>query len=133
MQLMPSTAKELGVNPKRAEENIEGGVRYLKQQLDKYDGKYKVHYALASYNAGAGTVRKYGGIPPYTETQNYVRKIVENYNKLKQNKNGEVVSISGNEKSKLPIAEAGNIKERKTIIFNRIIPPDKRISFYKAE
>ena len=133
MQIMPSTAKELGVNPKRAEENIEGGIRYLRQQLDKYDGKYKVHYALASYNAGAGAVRKYGGIPPYTETQNYIRKIVEKYNKLKQSENREVIGISGNEKSKLPIAEAGNIKERKTIIFNRIIPLDKKISFYKCE
>ena len=133
MQLMPSTAKELGVNPKRAEENIEGGVRYLKQQLDKYDGKYKVHYALASYNAGAGAVRKYGGIPPYTETQNYVRKIVEKYNKLKQNGNREVISISGNEDFKLPRVESENLKERKTIIFNRIIPSDKKISFYKAE
>ena len=133
MQIMPSTAKELGVNPKRAEENIEGGIRYLRQQLDKYEGRYKVHYALASYNAGAGAVRKYGGIPPYTETQNYIRKIVEKYNKLKQSENREVIGISGNEKSKLPIAEAGNIKERKTIIFNRIIPLDKKISFYKCE
>ena len=133
MQIMPSTAKELGVNPKRAEENIEGGIRYLRQQLDKYEGRYKVHYALASYNAGAGAVRKYGGIPLYAETQNYVRKIVEKYNKLKQSENREVIGISGNEKSKLPIAEAGNIKERKTIIFNRIIPLDKKISFYKCE
>ena len=88
---------------------------------------------MASYNAGAGAVRKYGGIPPYTETQNYIRKIVEKYNKLKQSENREVIGISGNEKSKLPIAEAGNIKERKTIIFNRIIPLDKKISFYKCE
>ena len=113
MQIMPSTAKELGVNPKRAEENIEGGIRYLRQQLDKYEGRYKVHYALASYNAGAGAVRKYGGIPPYTETQNYIRKIVEKYNKLKQSENREVIGISGNEKSKLPIAEAGNIKVKR--------------------
>ena len=133
MQLMPSTAKELGVNPKRAEENIEGGIRYLRQQLDKYDGKYKVHYALASYNAGAGAVRKFGGIPPYAETQNYVRKIVENYNKLKRNGSREVVSISGDENSKLSAVEAKNVKERKSIIFNRIIPSDKKISFYKAE
>ena len=132
MQLMPSTAKELGVNPKRAEENIEGGIRYLRQQLNKYGGKYKVHYALASYNAGAGAVRKYGGIPPYAETQNYVRKIVENYNKLKQSKNGEVVGISENENSKLLIEEE-KIKERKTINFNRIISSDKKISFYKGE
>lgn len=133
MQIMPSTAKELGVNPRRAEENIEGGIRYLRQQLDKYDGKYKVHYALASYNAGAGAVKKYGGIPPYTETQNYVRKIVEKYNKLKQNGSREVTSVLGNVNSKLSVAEAENIKERKTINFNRIIPSDKKIFFYKGE
>ena len=133
MQIMPSTAKELGVNPKRAEENIEGGIRYLRQQLDKYEGRYKVHYALASYNAGAGAVRKYGGIPPYTETQNYIRKIVEKYNKLKQSGNREVIGISENEDFKLTTLEAENVKERKTIIFNRIIPSDKKISFYKAE
>ena len=133
MQIMPSTAKELGVNPKRAEENIEGGIRYLRQQLDKYEGRYKVHYALASYNAGAGAVRKYGGIPLYAETQNYVRKIVEKYNKLKQSGNREVIGISENEDFKLTTLEAENVKERKTIIFNRIIPSDKKISFYKAE
>ena len=117
MQLMPSTAKELGVNPKRAEENIEGGIRYLRQQLDKYNGKYRIHYALASYNAGSGAVKKYGGIPPYTETQNYVRKIVEKYNKLKQSESGETRRISENENFKLFEARIENKKEEKTIIF----------------
>ena len=129
MQLMPSTAKELGVNPKRAEENIEGGIRYLRQQLDKYDGKYKVHYALASYNAGAGAVRKFGGIPPYAETQNYVRKIVEKYNKLKQGESGGTRRISENENFKLSEVGIENKKEEKSIIFKS----DKKISFYKGE
>ena len=129
MQLMPSTAKELGVNPKRAEENIEGGIRYLRQQLDKYNGKYRIHYALASYNAGSGAVKKYGGIPPYTETQNYVRKIVEKYNKLKQSESGETRRISENENFKLFEARIENKKEEKTIIFKS----DKKLSFYKGK
>ena len=129
MQLMPLTAKELGVNPRRVEENIDGGIRYLRQQLDKYNGKYKVHYALASYNAGAGSVKKYGGIPPYTETQNYVRKILENYNKLNQNESREIINISENEDSKLRVIKENKVQEIKTIIFKS----DKKLSFYKGE
>lgn len=78
MQLMPATAKTLGVlNPFSAEQNIEGGVKHLKNMLDKYKGNLIL--ALAAYNAGGGSVDKYGGVPPYAETQNYVRKILTNY------------------------------------------------------
>lgn len=72
-QLMPGTARELGVNPYNATENLEGGARYLKQQYDKF-GSWRL--ALAAYNAGPGAVQKYGGVPPYKETQNYVVKIL---------------------------------------------------------
>lgn len=78
MQLMPATAKSLGVgNAFNPEENIEGGVKYLKGLLDRFNGNKIL--AIAAYNAGPNAVKKYNGIPPYAETQNYVKSILKNY------------------------------------------------------
>ena len=75
MQLMPATAKSLGVTDSfDAGQNIMGGAKYISQLLAKFDGN--TEFALAAYNAGPGSVLKYGGIPPYEETQNYVTKVM---------------------------------------------------------
>ncbi|MFU8776804.1 MAG: lytic transglycosylase domain-containing protein [Roseovarius sp.] len=72
-QLMPETARTLGVNPHDPRENLEGGARYLAEQYRTF-GSWRL--ALAAYNAGPGAVSKYGGVPPYKETRNYVKVIL---------------------------------------------------------
>lgn len=91
MQLMPATAKSLGViDSFDAEQNIMGGSKYITGLLKKYDGDVKL--ALAAYNAGSGNVAKYGGIPPFEETQNYVKKVI-NYMNQGSNTGGAFVKV----------------------------------------
>lgn len=73
MQLMPTTASDLGVDPSDLRGNIDGGAAYLAQQLRRFGD---VKLALAAYNAGPNAVQRYGGVPPYAETQSYVRAIM---------------------------------------------------------
>jgi hypothetical protein len=83
MQLMPQTASSLQVKDSfEPESNIEGGVRYLRYLINAYNGHLPL--ALAAYNAGEKAVARYGGIPPYSETQNYVKRVMENYRRYSE-------------------------------------------------
>jgi len=83
MQLMPVTAKSLGVKDSfNPEDNINGGVMYFKRLLDRFDGD--VTLALAAYNAGSRYVRKYGGVPPFRQTQTYIAKVFRYHKRYKQ-------------------------------------------------
>ena len=87
MQLMPDTARELGVSDVfDAAQNIDAGTRLLRQHLEKYEGR--VAEALAAYNAGAGAVARHKGVPPYRETRGYIRKIVKDFERAEK-KSGE--------------------------------------------
>ena len=81
-QLMPNTAKKLGVNPYYLNENIKGGLMYYKMMYDMFGS---TELALAAYNAGPGNVKKYNAIPPFTETKHFVSKIMADYQLLKEN------------------------------------------------
>ncbi|WP_299831193.1 phage tail tape measure protein [uncultured Metabacillus sp.] len=98
MQLMPGTARELGVtNSFDPYQNIMGGTKYIAQQLKAFGND--IQKALAAYNAGAGNVRKYGGIPPFKETQNYVNKVLANFNKLSGSATNIATTFSNASKS----------------------------------
>lgn len=95
-QLMPGTADQLGVDENNIEENLRGGARYYRQQLRLYNDN--VALALAAYNAGPGNVNRYGGIPPFKETQNYVRSIIQDW----------LPAFGGSDKSGIPLNYGGS-------------------------
>ena len=80
MQLMPDTAAELGVDPHDSAQNLQGGIAYLRQMLERFEGDQdQLVKALAAYNAGPGQVARHGGVPPFPETAAYVRRVVRRY------------------------------------------------------
>jgi soluble lytic murein transglycosylase-like protein len=82
LQLMPQTAERFGVDDVfNASQNVDGGARYLKWLLERYEGRTDL--ALAGYNAGEAAVDQYGGVPPYSETQNYVTRVMESASRFK--------------------------------------------------
>jgi hypothetical protein len=94
-QLMPGTAADLGVDPYNIEQNMRGGARYYRQQLQRYNGN--ISLTLAAYNAGHGNVHKYGGIPPFRETQGYVANITSKW----------LPAFGGSDKSDIPLNYGG--------------------------
>lgn len=92
MQIMPATAKQLGIDPNDWKQNIQGGVKYMGQMLSQFGDP---RLAVAAYNAGPGNVQKYGGIPPFKETQKHVQKVVGMADKNDEGWGKEVAGISG--------------------------------------
>lgn len=91
MQLMPSTASDIGVNPYDPLDNVIGGVAHISTLLNSFSssGDLVTNYAMAAYNAGSGAVMAAGGVPAYTETQNYIRRIYNIYVRLSSYEQGE--------------------------------------------
>ena len=81
MQLMPETARRYGVDPLDPAANLDAGARYLSELLLKYN--YGAYRALAAYNAGPGAVARYGGVPPYRETVEYIQRVMRNFRKTR--------------------------------------------------
>jgi soluble lytic murein transglycosylase len=103
MQLMPGTAKLLRVSdPFDPDENLRGGTTYLRRMIDRFSGR--LEFAVAAYNAGPGAVEKHGGIPPYQETRNYVRKVLALYR-------GEDVTLPA-----IQLKKSGEGLQRKTYL-----------------
>lgn len=132
-QLMPSTAKSLGVNPYYINENIIGGVKYLKSLQDKFGS---VDLVLAAYNAGPGAVKRHNGVPPYRETQSYVKKIVTHYNYLKVNPDPVILKVQKEIKQKQEksqqLASANQTEQSQEKILPAEIEAIKEVEKYQS-
>jgi len=107
MQLMPATAKQYGVsNLHDPYQNLSAGAKHLRELLDQYDGN--VTLALAAYNAGSGAVKRYGGVPAYEETQQYVKKVQAKMGRTPRKNEGRVVS-SKNAKIEMRVQPDGTV------------------------
>ena len=127
MQLMPSTANDLNVhNPFDPEENIEGGTKYLKYLLEKFNGDLTL--AVAAYNAGPKRVEKYGYVPPITETKQYVNKVLSLYNGPTQYAFNSGTGDSPAKKEKKPEPIYKVIMEDGTVLFTNSSFASKNIS-----
>ncbi len=127
MQLMPATARELGVTDSfDAEQNIMGGAKYIASLLNKYEGDAKL--ALAAYNAGSGNVRKYNGIPPFEETQNYVKKVMNYYGQgnieIASNKNTQSSTVNNLASRGTPLSNTP-LQRNLTLILTSSMDSDK--------
>lgn len=97
-QIMPDTAVALGIDPYDTMQNIQGACSHLSTALQSYgDWEYPLETALAAYNAGGNAVQRYGGIPPYSETQNYVWRILDRYNNLQSLIGSNIVQTGGSD------------------------------------
>lgn len=108
-QLMPSTAKRLGVNPYCLSGNIKGGLMYYKRLYNMFGS---TELALAAYNAGPGVVKKYNKIPPYGETRHFVSKIMTEYNRQKVNPDPAITKIQ--KQKTVPVANKNDLKNETT-------------------
>ncbi|MDA8388942.1 MAG: lytic transglycosylase domain-containing protein [Nitrospiraceae bacterium] len=126
MQLMPATAASLGVcNPFDPSENIDGGVRYLSHLLERFDGNLPL--ALAAYNAGPQFIEQYGAIPPYSETRNYIRRVLISY------RGGSAGGLDGREPAGKYLKFVRNrwrrVKTRRPAVIYRINLPDGTVLY----
>jgi len=113
MQLMPGTASQLGVSdPFDPHANVEGGTKYLRELLEKYN--FDVPKALAAYNAGARRVDQYHGVPPYFETQAYIARIIRDFNRQKLAENPALANKSSSSKTKNSAARSSRTTARQS-------------------
>jgi hypothetical protein len=120
MQLVPETARRFGVsNAFNAEENIQGGAKYLKYLLDLYHGDYPL--ALAAYNAGEGAVARHGGVPPYPETRNYINTVLS--------RKSAYASTKGAAQPAVPSKAAENVAPPEYNPIRQIVEPDGRVRY----